>query len=198
MSSVKRQLRSQAGFSLVETVAAMGILALAAIPLLQVTTDASRNAASLETRLLARTVAENVMARSMSTREVLDAGLATGQETQLGRTFIWTRTTGPAQQDLARQAADGYQKILSKRPEYYPAINAATMALFAGDAERARALARTAIALAKREDWTAKDHIYYAPATVAEALLLLGEAADAQAMLKTAADAAPATAWPTM
>lgn len=88
---------SQAGFSLVETVAAMGILALAAIPLLQMTTDASRNAASLETRLLARTVAENVMSRSIATRQVLDAGLATGQETQMGRSFIWTQTTSAAQ-----------------------------------------------------------------------------------------------------
>lgn len=88
---------SQAGFSLVETVAAMGILAMAAIPLLQMTTDASRNAASLETRLLARTVAENVMSRSIATRQALDAGLATGQETQMGRTFIWTQTTSAAQ-----------------------------------------------------------------------------------------------------
>lgn len=85
------------GFSLVETVAAMGILALAAIPLLQVTTDANRNAASLETRLLARTVAENEMARAMASRTVIDAGIATGQVDQMGRTFVWTRTTSPAQ-----------------------------------------------------------------------------------------------------
>lgn len=87
----------QAGFSLVETVAAMGILAMAAIPLLQVTTEANRNAASLESRLLARTVGENEMARAMATRIVLDAGVATGQEVQLGRTYVWTRTTSPAQ-----------------------------------------------------------------------------------------------------
>ncbi len=84
---------SQAGFSLVETVAAMGILAMAAIPLLQITTDANRNAASLEMRLLARTVAENELARAMATPDVLDAGIATGHSTQLGRTYVWTRTT---------------------------------------------------------------------------------------------------------
>lgn len=87
----------QSGFSLVETVAAMGILALAAIPLLQVTTDASRNAASLESRLFARTVAENVMARSMASNEVIDAGISAGQETQLGRTYNWVRTASQAQ-----------------------------------------------------------------------------------------------------
>ncbi|MHA7858476.1 MAG: type II secretion system minor pseudopilin GspI [Henriciella sp.] len=95
MSSVKPI--SQSGFSLVETVAAMGILALAAVPLLQITTDATRNAANLEGRVLARTVAENVMARAMATPEIIDAGIATGRETQMGRTFIWTRTASLAQ-----------------------------------------------------------------------------------------------------
>lgn len=87
----------QAGFSLVETVAAMGILAMAAIPLLQVTTDANRNAASLETRLFARIVAENEMARAMASQTVLDAGIVTGQGVQMGRSYVWTRTTSPAE-----------------------------------------------------------------------------------------------------
>ncbi|MEO1323660.1 MAG: type II secretion system minor pseudopilin GspI [Pseudomonadota bacterium] len=95
MSNAKRP--SEAGFSLVETVAAMGILALAAIPLMQVTTDASRNAQSLESRLLARTVAENVMARSMATRTVIDEGISAGQEVQMGRTYNWVRTANAAQ-----------------------------------------------------------------------------------------------------
>jgi len=86
----------QSGFSLVETVAAMGILALAAIPLLQVTTDTTRNAGSLESRLLARTVAENVMARTMATDETIDAGISAGQEVQLGRTYNWVRTASDA------------------------------------------------------------------------------------------------------
>lgn len=90
MSNV--EANHQSGFSLVETVAAMGVLALAAVPLLQITTDATRNAANLEGRVLARTVAENVMARAMATPEVIDAGIATGRETQMGRTFVWTRT----------------------------------------------------------------------------------------------------------
>lgn len=74
----------------------MGILALAAIPLLQVTTDATRNAASLESRLLARTVAENVMARTMATDDQIDAGISAGQEIQMGRTYNWVRTASDA------------------------------------------------------------------------------------------------------
>lgn len=91
MSNAERS--SQSGFSLVETVAAMGILAMAAIPLLQITTDANRNAANLETRLLARTVAENEMARAMASPDVFDAGIAIGQDVQMGRAYVWTRTT---------------------------------------------------------------------------------------------------------
>ena len=86
---------SQAGFSLVETVAAMGILAMAALPLMQVASDATRNTAHLETRLLARTVAENVMARTMALPETGDAGLSRGREVQMGRDFVWSLTTGP-------------------------------------------------------------------------------------------------------
>lgn len=88
---------SETGFSLVETVAAMGILALAAIPLMQITGDATRNAASLENRLLARTVAENVMARTMAVPEPLEAGIRSGQEIQMGRVYDWSLITGPAE-----------------------------------------------------------------------------------------------------
>ena len=70
---------------------------MAAIPLLQITTDANRNAASLETRLLARTVAENEMARAMASPTVLDAGIAVGQQVQMGRTYDWVRTTSLGQ-----------------------------------------------------------------------------------------------------
>ena len=87
---------SEAGFSLVETVAAMGILALAAIPLMEVSSEATRNAGRLEARLLSRTVAENVMARTFAEPDALDAGLRTGREEQMGRAFTWMLTIGPA------------------------------------------------------------------------------------------------------
>lgn len=92
-----RYARSEAGFSLVETVAAMGILAMAAIPLLQISSDATRNTAALETRLLARTVGENVMALAMVEPNVLDGGIQTGTQTQLGRQFAYSLTVVPAQ-----------------------------------------------------------------------------------------------------
>ena len=131
MSSVKA--KQQAGFSLVETVAAMGILALAAVPLLQITTDATRNAATLEGRVLARTVA--AVARAMATPEIIDACVATGQETQMGRTFVWTRTASLPQvgelQSLEVQVRrEGDQQTVARLVslKYMPAVLSAAPA----------------------------------------------------------------------
>ena len=88
---------SEAGFSLVETVAALGILALAALPLMQIANDAVGNTGRLESRLLARTVAENVVSLALAETDPLDAGIRTGLQSQLGRAFAWTLSTGPSE-----------------------------------------------------------------------------------------------------
>ena len=135
MSNARRA--SEAGFSLVETVAAMGILALAAIPLLQITTEANRNASSLEMRLLARTVAENEMARAMASGTILDAGVVTGEQAQIGRSFIWVRTTSRAQvgqlQNLVVEVRPSTSEQVLARleslkyiPENLPTLNSPT------------------------------------------------------------------------
>lgn len=94
-----RGKRCDGGFSLVETVAALGILALAAVPLMQLSSDALRNTGRLEARLLARTTAENVLSRAMAENEPVMVGQTSGTETQLGREFVWTLTTVPAGRD---------------------------------------------------------------------------------------------------
>lgn len=92
-----RRNRKQAGFSLVETVAALAILSLAAVPLMQVSSDALQNTARLESRFLARTTAENVLSRAMADPEQVSAGQTSGTETQLGRNFNWTLTVHPTE-----------------------------------------------------------------------------------------------------
>ncbi|MEM8616809.1 MAG: type II secretion system minor pseudopilin GspI [Pseudomonadota bacterium] len=89
--------QGQAGFSLVETLAALGILALAGVPLVQLTADATRNAAALESRMLARTVAENVLAEALSEVEPIEAGVRTGKAEQMARTYDWTLTASAAE-----------------------------------------------------------------------------------------------------
>ena len=95
--------RNDAGFSLVETVAALGILALAAVPLMQLSSDALRNTARLESRLLARTTAENALTRTMADPEPVELGQTVGSEDQLGRTYDWRLTVYPTtREDLVR------------------------------------------------------------------------------------------------
>ena len=83
------QSKRQQGFSLVETVAALGILSLAAIPLMQLATYAVQNTGRLEARLLARTTAEDALTRAVSSRERIELGLSEGTEVQMGRPFEW-------------------------------------------------------------------------------------------------------------
>lgn len=92
----ERRVSRATGFSLVETVAALAILSLAAVPLMQLSTDAVQNTARLESRLLARTTAENVLARAMASRQTLETGQTAGSETQLGRAYEWTLSARPA------------------------------------------------------------------------------------------------------
>lgn len=90
-----QEKREEAGFSLVETVAAMGILALAAIPLLEISTDATANTRYMQERLMARIVAENALAYAVADPQPRELGIETGVERQLGRDYQWTLTTTP-------------------------------------------------------------------------------------------------------
>ena len=87
------------GFSLVETIAALGILALAAVPLMQLSSDALRNTSQLESRFLARTTAENVLSRAMADPEPVSVGQTSGTETQMGRGYDWSLTVYPTERD---------------------------------------------------------------------------------------------------
>jgi len=99
------QHRTEGGFSLVETVAAMGILALAAIPLLEVSSDATANTRYMQERALARIVAENAIAYAVSDPRPREFGIETGVVQQFGRDFQWTVTTSPG-------ALQGVQGVL--------------------------------------------------------------------------------------
>jgi class 3 adenylate cyclase len=82
----------------------------------------------------------------------------------------------------ARRSAELYGEIFARTGGYYPAVNAATLSMIAGDAERARALARQALELVGRGEGD-----YYAAATEAEARLLLGDVEAAREALVRAA-----------
>lgn len=90
---------------------------------------------------------------------------------------------GDERRRLAVEAAQAYRGIRERTHGYFPAINAATLTLVAGDPAGARALARDALDLVVASG----ESSYFAAATEAEARLLLGDDAGARRALARAA-----------
>ena len=89
--------------------------------------------------------------------------------------FAATRDrTSIAAHDFARQSIDSYRRAYALSGSAYPAINAATMAMLAGDAMLAKRLAQQAL----QAPGAAADHWHHA--TSGEALLLLGRQDEAR------------------
>lgn len=99
---------------------------------------------------------------------------------------------GEARRRLAAEAAAAYGEAARLRPATYPLINAATLALIAGDRGAAGRLADQV--LARLDSGEEQDTPWWQGATRAEALLLKGETARAQAALAEAHRVAP-QAW---
>jgi tetratricopeptide (TPR) repeat protein len=90
---------------------------------------------------------------------------------------------GHAQRSGAARAAALYAQVFARTGGYYPAINAATLWLVAGDINQSRELASRVLAILARN----REESYYAAATKAEAELLLGHAEAAHQALEQAA-----------
>ena len=90
--------------------------------------------------------------------------------------------SGAERRRLAGVAAAAYLRIRERSQGYFPAVNAATLTLVAGDAAGARRLARESLDLVGVSGETS----YFSAATEAEALLLLGDVAGAGGALDRA------------
>lgn len=99
---------------------------------------------------------------------------------------------GAARREKARRAGDAYAASAARQPAPYPLINAATLALIAGD--RAASVRRADEALSLIARGVPDETPYWLAATEAEALLLKGDEAGARAALTRATAAAP-EAW---
>lgn len=86
------------------------------------------------------------------------------------------------QPSLFAEASDAYRMVYERKGGYFPAINAATTALLAGDEAAAQALAGEIL----KDPDIAVPQGYYAMATAAEALLLLGRSHDAFEAMRSA------------
>jgi hypothetical protein len=144
------------------------------------------------------------LARSGATQRAWEAFLAAGFDAAEDDFELLT-LKGRLLKDRAKQAAGvervalfgqagvAYERAATLRPDSYPLINAAAMALFAGDRIRAELLASKVQQLIE----SGKDKgetPYWGEATRAEALLLLGRNDDAKSSLRKAMSLAP-QAW---
>lgn len=90
------------GFTLIETLVALAVFALAAMALIRLTTESTRAATRVEARTLGGIVAEN-LAVEAAVAETAGAGPTTGTVRLAGRDWSWTReTTATGVGDLMR------------------------------------------------------------------------------------------------
>lgn len=80
------------GFSLLETMVALSVFSIAAMGLVSLNTQSVRISGELDTRLLARTVAENVAVDTVTAESLGLSPITDGEATQRGRAYEWTRT----------------------------------------------------------------------------------------------------------
>lgn len=84
-------MRTQ-GFSLLETMVALAVFSIAAMGLVSLNTQSVRINRELDTRLLARTVAENVAVDTVTEQTLSLSPVTEGETIQRGRAYVWTRT----------------------------------------------------------------------------------------------------------
>lgn len=90
------RLADHSGFSLIELLVAVAILALAAVALLESQTQAIGVTGQVEQRSLASIVAENRLTLALGLEEPPVPGSRTGSEEQMGMVFSWRETVRPA------------------------------------------------------------------------------------------------------
>jgi general secretion pathway protein I len=83
------RLRRQSGFTLLESLVALAILAIAMAAVLRATGAATSHVDALRVRVLADWVAQNRLALHAGRGDWLPAGTAQGEQTQAGMVFLW-------------------------------------------------------------------------------------------------------------
>lgn len=102
------------------------------------------------------------------------------------------KATGAERVRLRREAAERYEAVFRRTGGSFPGVNAGTMWLLSGDAERSEALG--AELLAKITDRGPDQGPYYTAATGAELALLLGDVPSARREVERAAALSPSSA----
>jgi len=104
----------------------------------------------------------------------------------LGRTYKDQWCSNPSNEQCLRQSFDCYNRAFEiEPPDFYPGINAATVAFLLGETEKAHGLARRVLEICQ-----AQPEDYWRDATIAETLVILGDLDGAKKAYRTAVGAA--------
>lgn len=83
------KMRTQSGFTLLESLVALAILAIALAAVLRATSSSTSHVDALRVRLLADWVAQNRLALHAGRGDWLPVGMQQGEVTQAGIQFVW-------------------------------------------------------------------------------------------------------------
>lgn len=94
------------GFTLIEVLAALVIFSVAIVGLIQLNTQSIRTVSSLETKMLAGVVADNVIVEARREKDI-SLGEKDGEEIAKGRKFEWA-------QDITATEMENFYRIVVK------------------------------------------------------------------------------------
>ncbi len=95
----------EAGFSLVEALAALFLFGVASVGLMQLQSQSLATLSRTEDRALAQLVAQNQLTQAQASRQAPAVGDTSGQVMLAGRTWPWVQTVTPAQDTRSLQIA---------------------------------------------------------------------------------------------
>jgi general secretion pathway protein I len=87
--SYPKPVRKNSGFTLLETLVALAILAISLAAVLRATGAATNHAGEMRIRLLADWVAQNRLALHAARGDWIQVGIQNGEETQAGVRLLW-------------------------------------------------------------------------------------------------------------
>lgn len=89
-----KNIRTHKGFTLLETLVALAILAIALAAVMRATGASTSHADAMRMRVLADWVAQNRLAQHAARGEFLPPGNQSGEETQAGIRLLWKEEVG--------------------------------------------------------------------------------------------------------